>query len=113
VQLARPVESSISEEEQVVDHQGGQRAHNQRILLSNSWGSDGVQDEQAHLEHLLLPENGFGSLFSVGVGGQESEVVGQVELQKLNVLFILANRLELRLEVINSLNLHYFLGNFS
>lgn len=97
MQLAGPVESSISEEEQVVDHQGGQRAHCYRILLSDSWGSDGVQDEQTHFEHLLLPENSFGSLFGVGVGGQKSEVVGQVELQILNVFFVLTNRLELRL----------------
>lgn len=113
MQLARPVESGISKEEQVVDHQSGQWADNLRVLLSDSWGCDGVKNKQAHLEHLLLPKDGLGSLLCVRVGSEESEVVGQVELQELDVLLILADGLKLGLKVIDGLDLHDFLGNLS
>ena len=54
---------------------------------------------------------GLGSLFRVRVCGKEPEVVGQVELQELDVLLILTDRLKLSLEVIDSFNLHDFLSD--
>ena len=111
MQFARPVEGSIPEEEEIVEHQRSQWAHNLRVFLSDSWRRDRVKHEQAHLEYFFLPEDSLGSLFGVRVCGKEPEVVGQVELQELDVLLILTDRLKLSLDVIDSFNLHDFLSD--
>jgi len=111
VKLVDPVERRVPQEVQNVDNQLRQRGDLWLRRSTCRW-SNGVNDEQRSLENWLELKNGLLAVSSRSVRCKETSVTRKVVLQKLDVFFIFANRLQLALNLFNSPSFHDLLGHF-
>ena len=112
VELVRPIERRIPQEEEHIRQQYRQRRWPWSFLCSCR-RCNRVHNEKTHLKNRFTPENCALAFISGSEGSKESQIVNQVALKDLDVLLILASRSQLRVQILNRPLLHKLFGNFS
>lgn len=94
MKLVGPVERCVPQEQELVHNKLSHR----RDFLSIGAVSDRrnrIKDKQTELKDWFELENSTSALISASLGSQEARVTSEIVLEKLDVLFILAERLQL------------------